>query len=131
MPLQLNVTIAFDSATSLPMTTTPIPPIVVLYQANQTRRDLARLYLNRLITLITAAQMLGQRFAQTLAYIKDSNNQAALFRGGGDDCEKFFADLRTALLSDLQSSGVLLSSAKLIARKCIDNIIPKVLSNIG
>jgi hypothetical protein len=67
---------------------------------------------------------------QTLAYIKDSNNQAALFHGG-DDCEKFVTDLRTALSSDLQSSGVLLSSAKLIARKCINNIIPNVLSNTG
>ncbi len=58
MPLQLDVTIAFASATWLPITTISVPPIVVLYQVNQTRRDLARLYLNQLITLITATQML-------------------------------------------------------------------------
>jgi 3-polyprenyl-4-hydroxybenzoate decarboxylase len=62
MPLQLNVIIAFASATSLSITTTLVPPIVILYQTNQTRQDLARFYLNRLITLITATQMLGQRF---------------------------------------------------------------------
>ncbi len=116
------------SATTLPPTSAPVLATAVTklcQQVSLAKPAKVKTYYEGVLTKFDGSNKAEKNFPNTLAYIKNSDNEKE-FLAGGPDCVQYFVGLKAALLTDYKATGLSLEAARNRVAERVTNFIAKI-----